>query len=109
MITTNVISITFRSGATQSIVCLNAIEAQRIYVEILQVMGAALTGEAPPLVAVEDDSTAIALNTLEIAGLALGEHASARIEQAPRKERPRPVPVPMPARAPGERSTLIAN
>lgn len=110
MITTNVISVKFKSGATQQIVCLNEIEAQRIYVEILQMMGAAITGQAPPLVAVEDDSTAVALNTLEITGLALGEHTSARIEQAPQKERPklRPVPTPQPAARP-ERGTLIAN
>lgn len=84
--------------------CLNAIEAQRIYVEILQVMGAAILG-ASPLIAVEDDVTAVALNVSEVAGLALGEHTSARIEQAPQRERPRPQPVP--ARV--ERGTLIAN
>jgi hypothetical protein len=63
MITTNVI---FESGATQPIVCLNAIEAQQVYVEILRAMV-----EGLPIVAVEDDNTAMALNVPEVAGLAL--------------------------------------
>ena len=98
MITTNVINVIFKSGATQLIVCLNATEAQRVYVEILQAMV-----DRMPIVAVEDDVTAVTLVVGEIASLALGEHTSARIEQAPRRERPTPQPVRRPERA------LIAN
>jgi hypothetical protein len=90
-------NVIFRSGGRQPIVCLNAIEAQRIYIEILQAMA-----EGLPLIAVEDDSTAVALNVVEIAAVALGEQASARIEQAP-QPRPRPQPIKRPER------TLIAN
>jgi hypothetical protein len=67
-------------------------------------------GTGTPFVAVKDDVTAVALVVGEIAGLALGEHTSARIEQAPRKERPklRPVPAPQPAARP-QRAVMIAN
>jgi hypothetical protein len=99
MITTNFISVIFRSGERQQIVCLNATEAARIYVEIWQSMAAGI-----PIIAVEDDSTAVALNVVEIAAVALGEQTSARIEQAPQR-RPRPQPVS--ARV--ERGVMIAN
>jgi hypothetical protein len=100
MITANVINVIFRSGDRQQIVCLNATEAARIYVEIWQAMAAGTT-----TIAVEDESTAVALNVVEIAAVALGEQTSARIEQAP-QPRPRPQPV---NKRPDERGVLIAN
>jgi hypothetical protein len=98
-VTTNVINVIFKSGERQPIVCLNAIEAQSIYIEILQAMA-----EGLPLIAVEDDGTAVAINVVEIAAVALGEQMLARIEQAPQ---PRPRPQPVPARV--ERGVTIAN
>jgi hypothetical protein len=99
MITTNVINVIFRSGERQPIVCLNATEAARIYVEIWQAMAAGI-----PIIAVEDESTAVALNVVEIAAVALGEQASARIEQAPQRGRPRPLPAKR-----EERGVMVAN
>lgn len=100
MITTNVITILYRAGAKQQVVCLNKDEAANVWVQIREAM---LVGQ-PPLLSIEDDSTATVISVLEIASCTLGDIEPLRIEQAPQRERPRPLPAKR-----EERGVMIAN
>jgi hypothetical protein len=94
----SIITVIFKSGATQAIPHINRPDAERTMVEIINAMAAGQT-----FVVIEDSDTSALIVLGEVASVTLGPPPI-----AVQVERPRPRPVPIPAR-PAERGVMIAN